>query len=306
MFGGNSDYAFGRFVFVYLYPESPTDIGPRCFFKDIFELTQGYFFSLNARWYWMYFSLDEYKDEFGEKLIRSYKECSDINEKHARALADFKEKSQRKFYVVENSWRNLSDDVSWKKRGDLGSVKRSRNETECSDSDYYVRPKADEPQVKRLRAQAEWGVINITTCYHCKEVYEYRASTHWSKSTPFSCLDCDHAWRAELAAARAERVAAASSASAVQAVAGSAGSAAVISNCYNCPTRIWHIPRHAQDTAPRACAKCAGIAGAAEEAAKEPPRKTKRDSACAGVRCIECGRRFWGSRCMVCKCQYWH
>jgi hypothetical protein len=61
MFGGNSDYANGRFVFIYVYPETPTDIGPSGFFKDIFELIQGYFFSLNARGYWHYFSLDQYK-----------------------------------------------------------------------------------------------------------------------------------------------------------------------------------------------------------------------------------------------------
>lgn len=269
MFSGNSQTAYGKMTFVCIYPWTKTDVGRCCSFKDVFELTQCYFLSSYSRLFWKCFTPEPSEDGRRERYIRIYDRYYDIDEKHKHALADFKSMSRRNH----------------------NPVKRLRDETERSGSVFYVRPNDGEAQVKRLRIKLESGVLMITECRNCKELYEYRSSNYVSGYSPLACLDCEQRWREEALAAAGS----AGSASDLQAV---AGACAVISNCYKCPTRIWHIPKHAQDTAPRVCAKCAEVASPAEE----PPRKTKRDSACAGVRCVECGRRFWGSRCMVCKC----
>lgn len=345
MFSGNSQTAYGKMTFVCIYPKTKTDIGRGCFFKDVFELAQCYFLSSYSWKFWTYFTPEPSKDGWRERFIRRYEHYYDIDEKHACALANFKAMSRRSFDRVEYSWKHL---------GDLRPAKRSRDETQCSDSVYYVRPNDGEAQVKRLRIQIKSSAVMITECRNCKELYEYRTSTYVTGYSPLACLDCEHRWREEALAAansasavqavagpasavqavarpasalEALAAAAARSASAEQAVARPAageralvrpasalealtsavagpssalqalaavavrsalvvqaderptsavpdvqadarpasvvkvvaGACAVISNCYNCPTRIWHIPRHAQDTAPRACAKCAGI-----------------------------------------------
>lgn len=141
MFSGNSQTAYGELRFINVNPTTNTDIGRGCFYKDVFQLVQCYYFSSCSEMFWTNFSSEPSKNGWREKLIREYQNCYDIDEKHACALAKFKKMSRRNFDRVEYSWKNL---------GDQRSVKRSRDETQCSDSDYYVRPKYDENREKRL------------------------------------------------------------------------------------------------------------------------------------------------------------